>query len=93
MILLRNYLGGGESPTAAPGELREAVEKAKMTPAEMSEVLLNQNRWNKERAVGELLEVLKTRAERNEKYGGGPTEERELNEVAVQEEEMVIFAS
>ncbi|KAI6680801.1 hypothetical protein NL676_034682 [Syzygium grande] len=42
---------------------------------------------------GELLEVPKARAERNEKYGG-PREECELNGVAVEEEEeMVIFAS
>ncbi|KAI6680748.1 hypothetical protein NL676_034629 [Syzygium grande] len=90
-ILLRNYLGseaedllGGD--TAAAGKLREAVEKAKMTPADISEVLIK-NRRNEERAVGELLEALRARAERNDKYGGGMREECELNGVAVEEEE------
>ncbi|KAI6680789.1 hypothetical protein NL676_034670 [Syzygium grande] len=63
-------LGSGE---AAAGELREAVEKAKMTPADKSEVLMK-NRRKKARAVGELLEALRARAERNEKYGGGMRE-------------------
>ncbi|XP_030544237.2 AAA-ATPase At5g57480 [Rhodamnia argentea] len=87
-ILLRNYLGSEAEELlgeAAAGELREAVEKAKMTPADVSEVLIK-NRRNKERAVGELLEALRARAERNDKYGG-LREECELNGVAVEEEE------
>ncbi|KAK8679151.1 hypothetical protein V6N13_144618 [Hibiscus sabdariffa] len=39
-----------------------------MTPADISEVLIK-NRRSKQRAVGELLEALKTRAERNLKNG------------------------
>ncbi|KAF7849141.1 hypothetical protein BT93_L1202 [Corymbia citriodora subsp. variegata] len=70
-ILLRSYLGceGEDLGEAAVSELREAVEKAKMTAADISEVLIK-NRRNKEKAVSELLEVLRGRAERNEKYGG-----------------------
>ncbi|KAI6680769.1 hypothetical protein NL676_034650 [Syzygium grande] len=55
-ILLRNYLGSeaedlGGTVAAAARELREAVEKAKMTLADISEVPIK-NRMNKERAVG-----------------------------------------
>ncbi|KAI6680752.1 hypothetical protein NL676_034633 [Syzygium grande] len=86
-ILLRNYLGSeaknlGE---AVARSLWEAVEKAKMTPADISEVLIK-NRRNKEKAVSELLEVLQARAERNEKYGG-LREECGLNGVVEEEEE------
>ncbi|KAF8035325.1 hypothetical protein BT93_C1373 [Corymbia citriodora subsp. variegata] len=86
-ILLRNYLGSEAEDLgeAAASELREAVEKAKMTPADISEVLIK-NRRNKEKAVGELLEVLKARAESNEKYGG-MREECELNGVVMEEME------
>ncbi|XP_010048616.2 AAA-ATPase At5g57480 [Eucalyptus grandis] len=86
-ILLRNYLGSEAEDLgeAAASELREAAEKAKMTPADISEVLIK-NRRNKERAVRELLEVLKTKAERNEKYGG-LREECELNGVVEEMEE------
>ncbi|KAI6680757.1 hypothetical protein NL676_034638 [Syzygium grande] len=86
-ILLRNYLGseGEDLGKAVASELREAVEKAQMTPADISEVLIK-NRRNKEKAVSELLEVLQARAERNEKYGG-LREECGLNGVAAEEEE------
>ncbi|KAL3746068.1 hypothetical protein ACJRO7_015078 [Eucalyptus globulus] len=70
-ILLHNYLGseGDDLSEAAASELREAVEKAKMTPADISEVLIKKRR-NREKAVSELLEVMKARAEGNEEYGG-----------------------
>ncbi|KAI6680796.1 hypothetical protein NL676_034677 [Syzygium grande] len=60
-------LPGRREAAVAAGELREAVEKAKMTPADMRVVLLIKNRRNKERAVGKLLEALKARTERNDK--------------------------
>ncbi|KAL3746043.1 hypothetical protein ACJRO7_015054 [Eucalyptus globulus] len=65
-ILLRNYLGSEAKDLGelAASELPEAVEKAKMTPADISKVLLK-NWRNKEKAVSELLEVLKARAKRN----------------------------
>ncbi|KAL3746069.1 hypothetical protein ACJRO7_015079 [Eucalyptus globulus] len=70
-ILLHNYLGseGKDLSEAAASELREAVEKAKMTPADISEVLIKKRR-NREKAVSELLEVMKARAEGKEEYGG-----------------------
>ncbi|KAL3746075.1 hypothetical protein ACJRO7_015085 [Eucalyptus globulus] len=87
-IPLHNYLGSeaedlGEAVAAS--ELREVVKKAKMTPADISEVLIK-NRRNKEKAVSELLEALKARAERNEKYGG-LRGERELNGEEEEEEQ------
>ncbi|KAF8035468.1 hypothetical protein BT93_C1483 [Corymbia citriodora subsp. variegata] len=86
-ILLRNYLGSEAEDLGkvAASKLREVVEKAKMTPADISEVLIK-NRRNKEKAVSELLEALKVRAERNEKYGG-LREECELSVVEEEEQE------
>ncbi|XP_010051018.3 AAA-ATPase At5g57480 [Eucalyptus grandis] len=85
-ILLRNYLGSEAEDLGevATSELPEAVEKAKMTPADISKVLLK-NWRNKEKAVSELLEVLKARAKRNERHGG--LREYELNGVEEEEEE------
>nr|VDC75164.1 unnamed protein product [Brassica rapa] len=69
-ILLRNYLGyeEGDLSDVVLKELEGVVEKAEITPADVSEVLIK-NRRDKERAVGELLEDLKRRAGRNEKKG------------------------
>ncbi|KAK3437658.1 hypothetical protein EUGRSUZ_C02324 [Eucalyptus grandis] len=79
-ILLHNYLGSTAEDLSevVSSELREAVEKAKMTPADISEVLI-ENRRNKERAVSELLEVLRAREE-NEKYELNTMEEEEKEE-------------
>ncbi|KAE8713809.1 putative r2r3-myb transcription factor [Hibiscus syriacus] len=70
MILLKNYLGYDESDFDAEfsKELAEVVDKAEMTPADISEVLIK-NRCSKQKAVSELLGALKTRAERNLKSG------------------------
>ncbi|KAF8114021.1 hypothetical protein N665_0043s0090 [Sinapis alba] len=69
-ILLRNYLGyeEGDLNDGVLKELEGVVEKAEITPADVSEALIK-NRRDKERAVRELLEDLKRRAERNEKKG------------------------
>ncbi|KAJ0251440.1 AAA-ATPase [Hirschfeldia incana] len=69
-ILLRNYLGyeEGDLSDGVLKELEGVVEKAEITPADVSEVLIK-NRREKERAVRELLEELRRRAERNEKKG------------------------
>lgn len=69
-ILLRNYLGyeEGDLSDGVLEELEGVVEKAEITPADVSEVLIK-NRRDKERAVRELLEDLRIRAERNEKEG------------------------
>ncbi|KAK8501253.1 hypothetical protein V6N13_026955 [Hibiscus sabdariffa] len=65
MILLKNYLGYDESDLDAEflKQLGEVVDKAEMTPADISEVLIK-NRRSKQKAVSELLEALKTRAEK-----------------------------
>ncbi|KAL3746061.1 hypothetical protein ACJRO7_015072, partial [Eucalyptus globulus] len=55
-----------------------------MTPADISKVLLK-NWRNKEKAVSELLEVLKVRAKRKERHGG--LRECELSGVEEEEEE------
>jgi len=90
-ILLKNYLGceeGVDLDDSVLKELEEVVEMARMTPADISEVLIK-NRRKKEKAVDELLEVLKVRAERNAKNGG--VVRREINGVGdeddVEEEE------
>ncbi|XVE80002.1 hypothetical protein DITRI_Ditri14bG0103600 [Diplodiscus trichospermus] len=65
-ILLKNYLGYEESDLDDDvlKELAEVVDKAEMTPADVSEVLIR-NRRHKQKVVSELLEALKTTAERN----------------------------
>ncbi|KAK2412586.1 AAA-ATPase ASD, mitochondrial [Trifolium repens] len=67
-ILLKNYLGVDLDDSVLK-ELEEVIEMARMTPADISEVLIK-NRRKKEKVVDELLEILKVRAERNGKNGG-----------------------
>lgn len=66
MILLKNYLGYAERDLdeAFRKDVEDVVELAEMTPADVSEVLIK-NRRDKEKAMRELLEELKIRAERN----------------------------
>ncbi|PIA37077.1 hypothetical protein AQUCO_03100081v1 [Aquilegia coerulea] len=66
-ILLKNYLGLGEGDIEKNvlNELEEVVDEAKMTPADISEVLIK-NRRNKKKAVLELLVALRVKkAEKN----------------------------
>ncbi|KAL0383249.1 UNVERIFIED_CONTAM: AAA-ATPase [Sesamum calycinum] len=65
-ILLKNYLGYEESDLKQEvlDELKGVIEEAEMTPADISEVLIK-NRRDKSKAVGELLEALKIKAEKN----------------------------
>ncbi|CAI0393980.1 unnamed protein product [Linum tenue] len=58
-ILLKNYLGvdGG----GVWKEIEAVIDKAEMTPADVSELLIK-NRRDKDKAVAELLEILKERA-------------------------------
>ncbi|XP_022731046.1 AAA-ATPase At5g57480-like isoform X1 [Durio zibethinus] len=83
-ILLKNYLGyeEGDLDDDVLKELAEVVDKAEMTPADISEVLIKNRRY-KQKAVSELLELLKTRAERNLKSGSL----REKNSVDIDDEE------
>lgn len=69
-ILLKNYLGHEERDLdgSIMKEIEEVIDKARMTPADVSEVLIK-NRRDKEKAVIELLEALKLAAERNQKNG------------------------
>ncbi|XP_009618039.1 AAA-ATPase At5g57480-like [Nicotiana tabacum] len=66
-ILLKNYLGYDDDDVERQflEQLEQVIEKAEMTPADISEVLIK-NRRNKNKAVWELLEALRTRAERND---------------------------
>ncbi|KAL0453455.1 UNVERIFIED_CONTAM: AAA-ATPase [Sesamum latifolium] len=65
-ILLKNYLGYEESDLKqeVADELKGVIDEAEMTPADISEVLIK-NRRDKSKAVDELLEALKIKAEKN----------------------------
>ncbi|ESQ54718.1 hypothetical protein EUTSA_v10024942mg [Eutrema salsugineum] len=67
-ILLRNYLGYEERDLndGVFKEMEEVVVKAEITPADVSEALIK-NRRDREKALRELLEELRSRAKRNEK--------------------------
>lgn len=78
-ILLKNYLGceeGVDLEESVMKELEEVIGMARMTPADISEVLIK-NRRKKERAVDELLEILKVRAKKNGEGGEDDDEEEE----------------
>ena len=70
-ILLKNYLRmeEGEVDGVVLKEMEECVEEAEITPADVSEVLIR-NRSDAEKAVRELLCVLKERVVRRRKSGG-----------------------
>ncbi|KAE8687174.1 hypothetical protein F3Y22_tig00111022pilonHSYRG00183 [Hibiscus syriacus] len=69
-ILLKNYLGYDETDLDSDvlNQLTDVVDKAEMTPADISEVLIK-NRSCKHKAVTELLDTMKIRAEGNMKCG------------------------
>ncbi|XP_068647799.1 AAA-ATPase At5g57480-like [Aristolochia californica] len=87
-ILVRNYLGvdmdGDDFSDGLVKELEEVIEEAEMTPADISEVLIK-NRLNKQKAMSELLEALKTRAERRRTASSAREENPMEEEVEVQE--------
>ncbi|GMH13836.1 hypothetical protein Nepgr_015677 [Nepenthes gracilis] len=88
-ILMKNYLGleEGEIEETVMRQFEEVIEKAEMTPADLSEVLIR-NRRDKDKAVRELLEELKRRAVRSRKKGMIPGEQNSSEmEEAVEEEE------
>uniref|UniRef100_A0A6M2FAR7 Uncharacterized protein n=1 Tax=Populus davidiana TaxID=266767 RepID=A0A6M2FAR7_9ROSI len=86
-ILLKNYLEREESDLdeGVLKELEEVIDKAEITPADISELLIK-NRRNKDKAVIELLEALKERAERKSK-SGECVREKNLNDVEEEEQE------
>ncbi|KAI4990442.1 AAA-ATPase At4g25835-like [Hordeum vulgare subsp. vulgare] len=69
-ILLKNYLCLQDDSAEVMRGLEEWIEAAEITPADVSEVLIKNRRNGKERAMEELLEVLKTRAEKRHLDGG-----------------------
>ncbi|CAI9098516.1 OLC1v1035180C1 [Oldenlandia corymbosa var. corymbosa] len=78
-ILLKNYLGyeDGDLEKDLETELKEVMDKAEMTPADISELLIK-NRRDKVRAVWELLEALRAKAEKKS---------RGVNSTVAEEEE------
>ncbi|KAL3322110.1 hypothetical protein AABB24_039638 [Solanum stoloniferum] len=88
-ILLKNYLGYSEDDVEKEllDQLEQVMERAEMTPADISEVLIK-NRRNKDKAVWELLEALKTRAERNDNTSNNNAgKSRENNTIEDEEQE------
>ncbi|GFQ01265.1 probable mitochondrial chaperone bcs1-b [Phtheirospermum japonicum] len=84
-ILLRNYLGLEESGLGRETmeEMGRVIGAAEMTPADISEVLIK-NRRDKNKAVSELSEALKLRAE---KKNNNDNKVRLLNGNVVEEDE------
>ncbi|KAG9455945.1 hypothetical protein H6P81_000453 [Aristolochia fimbriata] len=86
-ILVRNYLGldmDGEGLLISVAKgIEEVIAEAEMTPADISEVLIK-NRKNGEKALAELVETLRSRAERRRTASSAreenPTEEEEEQE-------------
>ncbi|KAK4853943.1 hypothetical protein QYF36_016730 [Acer negundo] len=87
LILLKNYLGYEERDLEEEilKELELVVDKAEMTPADISEVLIK-NKRIKEKAVRELLEALKIKAERNVKNGAN-RQKKNSDEIEEEEEQ------
>ncbi|KAK4774246.1 hypothetical protein SAY87_017435 [Trapa incisa] len=89
-ILLKNYLtcdldddggvGDGGLGKELMRELEEVTDKAEMSPADISEVLIKNRRGDRRSTTRELLKILRDRAERNSKYGGGGEVEEEEEE-------------
>ncbi|KAK9130149.1 hypothetical protein Sjap_010636 [Stephania japonica] len=82
-ILLTNYLGleMSELDDELVSEIEDLIDKAEMTPADVSEVLIK-NRRKKGRAVADLLDALRGRVEKRKGEGfkeknNGDVEEQE----------------
>ncbi|XP_073006226.1 AAA-ATPase At5g57480-like [Typha latifolia] len=92
-ILMKNYLGLKDSEDCEDGllsELEKAIGEAEITPADVSEVLIKNRRLERQKAMAELLGVLKSRAEKRKAGGVGAAEARKkgLNEeMEVEEQE------
>ncbi|KAK6159103.1 hypothetical protein DH2020_006417 [Rehmannia glutinosa] len=85
-ILLKNYLGFEESDLQKGilEEMERVIHVAEMTPADISEVLIK-NRRDKNKAVDELLEILKIRAEKN--IIKSSSRQKNANEIEDEEQE------
>lgn len=84
-ILLKNYLGFEETDLErdAAEEFKAVIEAAAMTPADISEVLIK-NRRDKNKAVDELLDTLKLRAEKNRSKSNVNVEDEEQEKRALE---------
>ncbi|URE02155.1 AAA-type ATPase family protein [Musa troglodytarum] len=82
-ILMKNYLGweDDEQSDELMRELAEVVDDAEITPADVSEILIKNQRRERREAAAELLEALKARVERRKER------KRSLSEQVVEEEE------
>ncbi|XP_031481847.1 AAA-ATPase At4g25835 [Nymphaea colorata] len=76
-ILLRNYVGVEASDDERVAEMAKVVDGARMTPADISEVLIR-NRHDPGKALEELLTQFKTRRER--RINGEEAREEEQEE-------------
>ncbi|KAI3814721.1 hypothetical protein L1987_14365 [Smallanthus sonchifolius] len=87
-ILLKNYLGcdDGDIEPDVMEDLAAVIDSAEMTPADISEVLIK-NRRDNHRALRELLEALRSRAEKKKLMNRRQRLEAEEEEVAEEEEE------
>ncbi|RZC67950.1 hypothetical protein C5167_011623 [Papaver somniferum] len=90
LILFKNYLGFEKHELEAElmKEFESVIDKAQMTPADISEVLIK-NRRDKHKAVLELLGALKSRAMKNSMIVVQDVEEQEKRalEMTTTEEE------
>ncbi|XP_019152595.1 PREDICTED: AAA-ATPase At5g57480-like [Ipomoea nil] len=70
-ILLKNYLGYDDANVEnnLSSELEDVIEAVEMTPADINEVLIK-NRRNKKATMGELVKILRGRAEMNKAKSG-----------------------
>lgn len=87
-ILLKNYLRMEEDEIdgVVLKEMEECVEEAEITPADVSEVLIR-NRRDGEKAVREILSVLKERVVKRRKSVGEKKKKGEGEEEAEEEQE------
>lgn len=96
-ILLHNYLGLGEGDIEADllSQLEQVIDKAEMTPADISELLIK-NRRNKGKALKELLHAFQTRADKKTSCVREEEEEEEekraLESPMIQEEDSHLLA-
>ncbi|XP_023746811.2 AAA-ATPase At5g57480 [Lactuca sativa] len=85
-ILLKNYLGydDGDIETEVLAKLAEVIDEAEMTPADISEVLIK-NRRDNGKALRELLEALRIRAEKKRVVSRRRRLVAEVEEIAEEE--------
>lgn len=93
-ILMKNYLGMSDDEFGNEDEnnvwireLEAVVDAAEITPADVSEVLIKNRRYDQRRAMKELVSVLKARAVRRRPKDGSAAEASFGRKEAEEEEE------